>query len=55
MLDVWLISTIKNLYLYYFQVPGFPDWFNVVYEGDDDVYSAKLGEEYAVGDVVIKV
>lgn len=37
-----------------FQVPGFPSWFNVVYDDDPAVYTSQLGEEYKEGDVVVK-
>ena len=28
------------------QVPGFPEWFNIVYEDDDAVYSYRLVDDY---------
>ncbi|WAQ99785.1 SPIN3-like protein [Mya arenaria] len=37
------------------QVPGFPRWFNVIYSGDEDVYTAKLTDDYKTGDIVIKL
>lgn len=35
------------------QVPSFPQWFNIIYDSDESVYTAKLGEEYRAGDVII--
>ena len=38
------------------QVPGFRDWYNVVYEDEPDiVYTYKLMEDYANGDLSIIV
>ena len=37
-----------------FQVPGFPQWFNIKYDDDIAIYTAKLGEDYKAGDVIIK-
>ncbi|KAH3693645.1 hypothetical protein DPMN_081084 [Dreissena polymorpha] len=37
------------------QVPGFPEWFNLKYEDDDDIYTARLEEEFQDGDVLIRV
>ena len=38
------------------QVPGFPEWYNVVYEDEPDiVYTYKLMEDYANGDLSIIV
>lgn len=34
-------------------VPGFPRWFNVIYEGDEAIY--KLYDDYASGDLRIIV
>ncbi len=35
-------------------VPGFPQWFNVVYESDQDtVYTYKLIEDFELGDLQI--
>lgn len=36
-------------------VPGFPQWFNVIYEGDEAVYTYKLYDDYASGDLRIIV
>ncbi|KAH3747450.1 hypothetical protein DPMN_181877 [Dreissena polymorpha] len=36
-------------------VPGFPEWFNLKYEDDDDIYTARLEEEFQDGDVLIRV
>lgn len=35
-------------------VPGFPQWFNIKYDDDIAIYTAKLGEDYKAGDVIIK-
>ena len=35
------------------QVPGFPDWFNIVYDNDDAVYSYRLVEDYQDGNLEI--
>ena len=32
------------------QVPGYPAWYNVVYEGDNSVYTYQLWEDLAAGD-----
>ena len=32
-------------------VPGFPDWYGVVYQGDEAVYTYKLLDDYAAGDL----
>jgi len=38
------------------QVPGFRDWYNVVYEDEPDItYTDKLMEDYANGDLSIIV
>lgn len=29
-----------------FQVPGYPDWYNICYEGDEAVHTYKLMEDY---------
>ena len=34
-------------------VPGYPNWYNVVYDDDDAVYVYKLDEDYASGDLEI--
>lgn len=35
-------------------VPGFPQWFNVIYEGDEAIYNTyKLYDDYASGDLRI--
>lgn len=36
-------------------VPGFPQWFNVIYEGDEAIYTFKLYDDYASGDLRIIV
>ncbi|KAL4236743.1 hypothetical protein ACF0H5_005127 [Mactra antiquata] len=36
------------------EIPGFPDWFNVIYKNDPDIYSAKLAEDLKIGDLVVK-
>lgn len=36
-------------------VPGFPQWFNVIYEGDEAIYIYKLYDDYASGDLRIIV
>jgi E1A/CREB-binding protein len=35
------------------QVPGFPAWYNITYEGDDAVYSFRLVDDYRTGDLEI--
>ena len=35
------------------QVPGFPSWFNVIYENDESVYSYRLIDDYKDGNVEI--
>ncbi|KAK6196440.1 hypothetical protein SNE40_001665 [Patella caerulea] len=35
-------------------VPGYNEWYNVVYKGDNAVYVYKLAEDYEAGDLVIK-
>ena len=37
------------------QVPGFPKWFNVIYEDDPSVYSYQLMDDYSSGDLILKV
>lgn len=34
-------------------VPGYPEWMNVVYDGDLSIYVYKLQEEYANGDLKV--
>ena len=36
-------------------VPGFPQWFNIVYENEQGVFVYKLQEDYAAGDLEIVV
>ena len=36
-------------------VPGYPEWFNVVYDGDIAIYVYKLREDYSVGDLELIV
>ena len=35
------------------QVPGFPDWFNIVHDNHDAVYSYRLIEDYQDGNLEI--
>jgi len=35
------------------QAPGFPAWFNVVYDGDDAVYTYKLVDDYKEDNLAI--
>ncbi|XP_072171738.1 uncharacterized protein [Diadema setosum] len=35
------------------QVPGYPEWYNVKYDGDEAIYSYKLLDDYAEGDLKI--
>jgi hypothetical protein len=35
------------------QVPGFPSWFNVKYDTDDDIYTYELGVDYESGDLTV--
>ena len=35
------------------QVPGYPAWYNVVYENDESVYSYQLRTDLEVGDLSI--
>ena len=35
-------------------VPGFPSWFNIKYETDDDIYVEKLQEEMWKGNVLLQ-
>ncbi|KAH3799767.1 hypothetical protein DPMN_153382 [Dreissena polymorpha] len=37
------------------QVPGFPEWFNLKYEDDNDIYTARLEDEFQDGDVLIRL
>ncbi|KAH3887892.1 hypothetical protein DPMN_011914 [Dreissena polymorpha] len=46
---IWYNGTVIS------QVPGFPEWFNLKYEDDDDIYTARLEEEFQDGDVLIRV
>lgn len=36
-------------------VPGFPQWFNVIYEGAEAIYTYNLYDDYASGDLRIIV
>lgn len=36
-------------------VPGFLQWFNVIYEGDEAIYTQKVYDDYAFGDLRIIV
>ena len=36
-------------------VPGFNQWFNIVYDNDDNVYTYKLLDDYSNGDLEIIV
>ena len=36
------------------QVPGYPAWYNVVYEGDNSVYTYQLWEDLAAGDLIVE-
>ena len=36
------------------QVPGYPAWYNVVYEGDTNVYTYQLREDLATGDLIVE-
>ena len=35
------------------QVPGYPAWYNVVYDGDDSVYTYQLREDLDAGDLIV--
>jgi len=35
------------------QVPGFSNWYNIVYEEGDTVYTFQLMEDYTNGDLEI--
>jgi hypothetical protein len=35
------------------QVPGFPTWFNIVYDNDDAVYTYQLLEDLAAGELEV--
>ena len=37
------------------QVPGFPSWFNIKYDGDSAIYSYKLVDDYKEGNLEIVV
>ena len=37
------------------QVPGFPSWYNIKYEGDEAIYSYKLVDDYKEGNLTIVV
>ena len=37
------------------QVPGFPAWYNVIYEDDDAVYSYRLIDDYKEGNIEIVI
>ena len=37
------------------QVPGFPSWYNIVYDDDPVVYSYKLVDDYNAGNLSIIV
>ena len=49
----------KNLkflifFLYFlYQVPGYPDWFNIRYENHEKIYTYKLLKDYENGDLEI--
>jgi hypothetical protein len=34
-------------------VPGYPVFFNIIYDGDESVYTYKLKEDLDAGDLVI--
>lgn len=38
-----------------FQVPGYPDWFNLKYSGDRSIYTYELLEDYIKGDLKLLV
>ena len=38
-----------------FQVPGYQDWYNITYDNDISVYTYKLEEDLACGDLRILV
>jgi len=37
------------------QVPGYPEYYNITYDGDTAVYVFKLLEDYSKGDLKILV
>ena len=37
------------------QVPGFPNWFNIKYDGDSSIYSYRLVDDYKEGNLEIVV
>ena len=46
--DCWFSGEVIS------QVPGYPAWYNVVYEGDNSVYTYQLREDLAAGDLIVK-
>ena len=54
-----LMISIGNSYLTIacdlLQVPGYPDFFNIVHDGDPSVYVYKLLEDYKEGDLCVLV
>ncbi|WAR18650.1 hypothetical protein MAR_000488 [Mya arenaria] len=45
----------ENLYLLSKKVPGYPEYFNITYEGDTSVYVYRLLEDYRIGDLRVLV
>ncbi|KAL4224824.1 hypothetical protein ACF0H5_015520 [Mactra antiquata] len=46
---VWYKGTVIS------QVPGYPEFYNIIYEGDQAVYVYKLLQDYQTGDLKILV
>ena len=49
------INDHEKMSVFLFKVPGYSAWFNMVYEGDQAVYSYQLMSDYSKGDVEICV
>ena len=43
------------IFSYILQVPGYPDYYNIVYDRDIAVYVYKLLEDYKAGDLKVLV
>lgn len=40
---------------FYFQVPGYPAWYNIVYIGDEAVYTYQLMKDYKEGGLKLTI
>lgn len=52
-----LVMVLPCIYLnhFYFQVPGYPAWYNIVYIGDEAVYTYQLMKDYKEGGLKLTI